>query len=121
MSGHAPLTTEQSAALVHEIADRRARTAARIVQLTRDRDALVEATHDAPDDEHDPEGATIGFERAQTSALLAAAEVQLAALDRAATALAEGRLQECEACGRAIGADRLLARPTTRRCIACAT
>lgn len=121
MSDRARLTSGQAAALAREIADRRARTAARIVQLTRDRDALVEATHDAPDDEHDPEGATIGFERAQASALLADAETQLVALDRAAAALAEGRLQECESCGRPIGADRLLARPTTRVCIDCAT
>lgn len=120
MSGHSPLTPEQAAALADEVAERRVRTAARIVQLTRDLEALVAATHDSPDDEHDPEGATIGFERAQTSALLAEAEAQLAALDRAAARVAEGRLGRCESCGGPIGADRLLARPTTRVCIACA-
>lgn len=106
--------------LAREIAERRTRTAARIVQLTRDLEALVEATHDSPDDEHDPEGATIGFERAQAGALLAEARGQLEALDRADAALATGSLGACETCGRPIGTDRLLARPTTRVCIACA-
>lgn len=114
------LPDDEAQAVALEIAERRARTAARIVQLTRDLEALVEATHDSPDDEHDPEGATIGFERAQASALLADARTQLDDLDRAAAALAAGRLGTCEGCGRPIATDRLLARPTTRVCIDCA-
>lgn len=121
MSARPPLTPAQTTALAHEITDRRARTAARIVQLTRDLEALVAATHDSPDDEHDPEGATIGFERAQASALLAEAEAHLDALDGAAAALADGQLGQCGSCDGPIGVDRLLARPTTRACIACAT
>lgn len=115
------LTVEEASRVAREITERRARTQARVLQLTRDLAALVDATHDSPDDEHDPEGATIGFERAQASALLAEAEAQLAALDRAAAALADGRLGRCESCGASIGVDRLLARPTTSVCVACAT
>lgn len=117
---HSGFAEHETRALAREMAERRTRTAARIVQLTRDLEALVEATHDSPDDEHDPEGATIGFERAQAGALLADARAQLADLDRAAAALATGRLGVCEACGHPIGTDRLLARPTSRVCVTCA-
>ena len=107
-------------ALADEITRRRARTVGRIRQLQRDVAALVDATHDSPDDEHDPEGATIGFERAQASTLLADARAQLDALDRAAVELDAGTLGRCEVCGGAIAGARLLARPTARRCVACA-
>lgn len=106
--------------LAAEIAARRGRTRTRLAGLERDVAALVDATHDSPDDEHDPEGATIGFERAQASTLRAEAEAQLAALEEAEAALAAGRLGTCEVCGRPVGVDRLLARPTTRRCVTCA-
>lgn len=115
------LTPAQREALAAEITARRERTRLRLQQLDRDVEALFEATADAPDDEHDPEGATIGFERAQASTLRQDAEAQLEALDRAEAALADGHLDVCEGCGGPIGFDRLLVRPTTRRCIRCAT
>ena len=69
------------------------------------------------DDEHDPEGATIGFERAQSTGSLRAAQVALdeihAALDRVAT----GTYGVCVRCGRPIGDARLDARPATPFCI----
>lgn len=121
MNDHPPLTAADREALAHEIAQRRSRTRARISQLERDLEALVEATHDSPDDEHDPEGATIGFERAQAGALLAEAVQLLSGLDRAETALVEGEIGHCRDCSRPIGVDRLLARPTTSTCVGCAT
>ncbi len=114
------LSPADRAALDAEITRRRDRTVARVRQLERDVAALVDATHDSPDDEHDPEGATIGFERAQATTLLADARAQLGALDRAAVALDAGTLGRCEVCGGAIAVDRLLARPTARRCVGCA-
>jgi DnaK suppressor protein len=46
-------------------ADERRRTIDRLASLTRDFDDIVERSSDASrDDEHDPEGATIAFERA---------------------------------------------------------
>jgi DnaK suppressor protein len=99
----------------------RERTVARIAALRRDLDVLFEATADSPDDEHDPEGATIGFERAQVTALLTDAEAHLTALDEVADRVAAGRYGTCETCGGAIGDERLEARPTARRCVTCAT
>lgn len=98
----------------------RARTIARIAALERDLETLFEATADSPDDEHDPEGATIGFERAQVTALLAAARRHLAELDEVAARVAAGGYGTCEGCGGPIGAERLEARPTARRCVDCA-
>lgn len=103
------------------IAAERDRTLARIAGLRRDFDAIVTAAAESPpDDEHDPEGATIGFERAQISALLDAAQRHLADLDEAARRLAEDRYGCCERCGDQIADERLLARPATRTCVACA-
>jgi len=100
----------------------RAQTLARISALTRDFDAIVAACADsATDDEHDPEGSTIAFERAQVSALLAAARAHLAEIDRATERLGDGTYGLCERCGRSIAPERLLARPTAQRCVACAS
>ncbi len=98
----------------------RARTEQRIAALERDLALLFEATADSPDDEHDPEGATIGFERAQVTALLEDARRQLAALDEVAGRVDAGSYGTCEVCGAPIGAARLEARPTARRCVTCA-
>jgi hypothetical protein len=65
MSGH--LTTDQRAELSRRIAELRRRATSRLAALERDHDAIVTGSADAVrDDEHDPEGATIAFERAQT-------------------------------------------------------
>jgi DnaK suppressor protein len=100
----------------------RERTRARVAALSRDVARIVEdATLTPPDDEHDPDGATVGFERAQASHLLADARAHLAELDAAEVRLASGTAPTCESCGGTIPLKRLLARPTARRCVACAT
>lgn len=73
-----------------------------------------------PDDEHDPEGATVGFERALVIDLLARAEADVAALDTALERLAAGTYGGCEVCGDPIPPERLAAHPTTIHCVACA-
>jgi len=73
------------------------------------------------DDEHDPEGATIAFERAQIGALLLEARASLADVDRALARLDDGSYGTCEHCSAPIATERLAARPATRTCIGCAT
>src|SRR5690606_28839897 len=93
----------------------------RIASLSRDFTSMVEeAQLTATDDEHDPEGSTIAFERSQTSALLTAATERVAEVDAALTRIAGGSYGYCERCGGPIAHERLLARPTTLTCIACA-
>ncbi len=72
------------------------------------------------DDEHDPEGATLAFERQHTAALLDQARDQVAAIDTALERLAAGRYGVCERCGQPIGAARLAARPAAVTCVRCA-
>jgi RNA polymerase-binding transcription factor DksA len=93
-----------------------------VVALTASRAEIVAAAEGANgDDEHDPEGATIAFERQQVAALLAQAERSVAAAQAALAARAAGSYGRCEECGAEIGAERLEARPSARSCIGCAT
>jgi RNA polymerase-binding transcription factor DksA len=72
------------------------------------------------DDEHDPDGATIAFERAQVSSLLQQVHRNLADLDRAEQRLADGIYGLCGTCGHPIDVERLVALPTANTCIDCA-
>jgi DnaK suppressor protein len=72
------------------------------------------------DDEHDPEGATIAFERQHVAALLAQARSRLAAIEAASGKLDAGSYDRCDVCGGAIGAARLAARPAALTCVRCA-
>jgi len=93
-----------------------------IADLARHVDELVAASVGSnADDEHNPEGATIAFERSQLDALLHQAREQLDEIDAAEDRLARGRYGLCETCGLPIGAGRLEARPTARTCMACAS
>ena len=92
-----------------------------VAALEREFAGLAEAAGSAgTDDEHDPEGATLAFERQYAAALLEAAREQVVALDAALGRLAAGRYGVCDRCGRPIGDDRLAARPAATACIECA-
>jgi DnaK suppressor protein len=73
------------------------------------------------DDEHDPEGATIAFERAQIETLIEVAREHLDEIDDALERVRTGAYGTCEDCGQPIAAARLEARPYTTRCISCAS
>lgn len=101
-------------------AERTAAIAA-ISALSRDFDGIIDGAYAvATDDEHDPEGATIAFERAQVAALLERARNRLADVDLALARIADGSYGGCERCGEPISAGRLAARPAARTCIRCA-
>jgi RNA polymerase-binding transcription factor DksA len=97
------------------------RTRERLDDLVGDYAGIVAASTDSnADDEHDPEGATIAFERSQVGALVAQARRQLAEVAAARERLSEGTYGVCEVCGRPIAVARLEARPVARTCITCA-
>jgi DnaK suppressor protein len=99
----------------------RTTTLNRISAMTGEFDEIVAATAGSnTDDEHDPEGSTIAFERAQVSALLLEAQGYLAELDRALARVDAGRYGSCERCGAPIAPERLAARPATESCVSCA-
>lgn len=97
-------------------------TGAEIHTLERDLQALFAASADSnADDEHDPEGTTIAFERAQLTAVLTAARRRHQDLADALGRLDAGSYGLCDVCGEAIPAARLEARPAARTCVGCTT
>ena len=113
--------TDRQVAAGEALAADRASTLERIAALTREFEGIVEsAALGATDDEHDPEGATIAFERAQIMSLLEQARDHLADLDQAIRRIEAGTYGRCEECGLPITAQRLAARPAARTCIGCA-
>jgi DnaK suppressor protein len=106
---------------VDDLTRARTETLAQIDVLTREFDEVVAASASSnADDEHDPEGATIAFERQQVAALLDQARRRLADVDDALARAEAGDYGRCAGCGQPIAAERLAARPQARTCIACA-
>lgn len=84
-------------------------------------DGIVEAASDvATDDEHDPEGHTIAWERQQVAALLDATRTTIAHIEAAQRRLDDGTYGSCMSCGLDITAERLEALPATPTCVNCA-
>lgn len=103
------------------LAAKRLESTRAILDLTHDFQSVVRASTDTnADDEHDPEGSTIAFERAQLAALLDSARHELDEIDSALDRLDTGGYGWCEHCGVAIASERLLARPAARQCVTCA-
>jgi RNA polymerase-binding transcription factor DksA len=116
-AGHGAGVGDVASAL---LAAERAAVAARIADLSGDVAAMVEASAGSnADDEHDPEGATIAFERAQLLALRESAQAHLAQVDAALDRLRAGTYGVCAVCGRPIDPARLAARPEADRCVTC--
>lgn len=104
------------------LAEARAAATRRIAALTGQVEDVVAASDGSnADDEHDPEGATIAFERSQLGALLREARAQLAEVEAAEDRLERGDYGRCESCGAPVAPARLEARPTARTCIDCAS
>lgn len=102
------------------IDESRALVAARLESLRAQFRAIVEGSRwSTDDDEHDPEGSTIAFERAAVLSLARDAEDEIRELDAAAARVASGTYGTCERCGSPIADARLEALPAARRCIAC--
>jgi RNA polymerase-binding transcription factor DksA len=93
----------------------------RLVRLELELSGIVESGSAGADDEHDPEGATLAFERQHAAALLSQARQHLAEIEAAMLRLADGEYGSCVGCGELIDAARLAARPTATTCIRCAS
>ncbi len=103
-----------------ELVAERARVERRLAALQHDLDEVMAASRDTnADDEHDPEGATIAFERAQVDALARDTRRRLAEIDAALLRLDGGSYGVCERCGRPIDPARLEVRPSARTCVVC--
>jgi RNA polymerase-binding transcription factor DksA len=93
----------------------------RAAALEREFASIVAAASAAnADDEHDPEGATIAFERQHVAALLEQARSRLAEADECLQRIADGSYGICSRCRQPIPPARLAARPTATTCTTCA-
>lgn len=100
------------------LTQQRAEAVVRLADMTADLESLFAASVDSnADDEHDPEGQTIAYERSQLTALIRKAEAQLADIDAAWLRLEQGQYGICDVCHEPIPAGRLEARPTARTCV----
>ena len=101
----------------------RDQTLDRIAELEQEFAAIVTSASEGSaggDDEHDPEGATVAFERQHIAALAAQAREHLAAIDAALHKVDSGIYEICDKCGEPIGEERLAARPASLTCVRCA-
>jgi DnaK suppressor protein len=100
----------------------REQTQQTISAMAHDLEAVLHASADTnADDEHDPEGSTIAFERAQLVALLDSARHTLGEIDSALERVDAGTYGRCEVCGKQISRERLAARAAARLCLTCAS
>jgi DnaK suppressor protein len=105
-------------AATERLREERDEVRARLAIMTRDLVSLFAASADSnADDEHDPEGQTIAYERSQLSALIQGAQEHLCGIEAATTRLQQGSYGICEVCHQPIPAARLDARPTARTCV----
>ena len=72
------------------------------------------------DDEHDPEGATITLQFAESSALLGNSRHHLDQVNAALGRMTNGTYGSCQLCGADIPLARLEARPFATHCVRCA-
>ena len=106
---------------VSRLEEERRRTTERLAALRGEYRGFVDASLDTnADDEHDPEGATIAFEREQVGSLVRQVEEHLRDIDAAVERVGAGTYGVCTVCGRAIPEERLDARPTATKCVGCA-
>ena len=93
-------------------------TEAQLQSLGEDIASIVDARLDtSTDDEHDPEGTTLAYERSQADALRVSALARLAEIARARERVDRGEFGNCEVCGRPIPDGRLELRPWAARCV----
>lgn len=116
------LTSRQRTSLRNHLAGDREQTRLLIERLTEEMGAFVTARRDTPtDDEHDPEGPTLAFERSQSHAMLRQTRQHLDDIDAALVRLERGTYGTCISCGNEIALGRLQARPQAPHCITCAS
>lgn len=113
-----PDRRSELAAAVAQLHAERAALGGRLAHLDSDMTALVEASRDSnADDEHDPEGQTIAYERSQLWAITTQVHEHVREVDAALERVDAGTYGYCEVCGGPIDVARMDARPTARACV----
>jgi DnaK suppressor protein len=117
----AALSTRQRSKLRTRLTEDREATAVLVARLISDIASFQTSAKDsAADDEHDPEGPTLAFERSQANAILGQTRDHLAQIDSALQRIEAGTYGVCATCNRPIPLARLDARPYSTQCVTCA-
>lgn len=117
----AALTDDEWAELSALLDERRRDDMAEAERVAESLGTLLASRSEATaDDEHDPEGPSLGDEWSRLQMLRSSAALDIAAVEAARERMLFGEYGTCIGCARPIGIDRLRARPTTEFCIACA-
>jgi DnaK suppressor protein len=117
-----PLSTTRLAELRSRLVDDRGETDQLVSRLAEDLAAFTVSRADSvADDEHDPEGPTLAFERSQAAAILGQTREHLSQIDSAIERIDGGTYGLCATCGTEIPEGRLDARPYSTQCVACAS
>jgi DnaK suppressor protein len=99
-----------------------ARNQAVLAGLEADHRSLIQASESSnADDEHDPEGATIAFEREQLVSIMERVRQTVTDLRQSLDDLDGGSYGICQNCGEPIDPERLEVRPQSRLCVNCAS
>lgn len=105
-------------AVAQRLREERAQVGSLLATMTKDLESVFAASVDSnADDEHDPEGQTIAYERSQLVALIRAAQEHLSGIETATARLERGGYGTCDVCLQPIPVARLEARPTARTCV----
>ena len=117
-AGEDPDGPEEPSTVTTRLMGERAALVVRLERLSEDMSALVASSLDSnADDEHDPEGQTIAYERSQLAAVTRQLASHLADVEAALVRVADGTYGVCASCHSAIPAERLAARPTALTCV----
>lgn len=112
---------KEMTALIRALEHARDEAAARVAEFAATVQAFADARGDADaDDEHDPEGSTLAWERATAAASVDVARRHLMEIELALQRIADGWDGTCVSCGRPIPGERLAVRPSADRCVPCA-
>lgn len=106
--------------LLRELERARDEVAGRVAEFEENVASIVRSRGDDTDDEHDPDGTTLAWERALHAGTVDAARAHLAEIDAAIARLRAGWDGSCAVCGKPIAWERLAARPSAAGCVDCA-
>ncbi|MCU1544776.1 MAG: DNA-binding protein [Microbacteriaceae bacterium] len=117
----AALSSRQRSTLRSRLIEDREATAVLVARLMSDIASFQDSVKDSvADDEHDPEGPTLAFERSQSTAILGQTRDHLVQIDSALARLDDGSYGVCSTCARPIPIARLEVRPYSTQCVTCA-
>jgi DnaK suppressor protein len=117
-----PLSTTRLAELRARLVDDHESTEQLVDRLVTDLKAFTISRADSvADDEHDPEGPTLAFERSQAAAILGQTREHLSQIESALVRIDGGTYGLCATCGSEIPAGRLDVRPYSTQCVSCAS